>query len=412
MERFDFSALNNVLGIYRPWSIKSVEADNSKSQLLVNLEANKKKKKFSFFESKKNEDEVLIEGSWQYQQMGSFRSVIQAQTSPLQTDVPISETLLSLPAFVGHPARKYSNFLRQQVALAQLKGLSNAMIASTLFIDEALIEQIIKDINNSPSKSRALVCLPTEIDPVWNKVLTDKIHIRTYVLPLKLLLSKLKLAAVRTEEVDSFEMITQLRDFFLANVHLMDNEIDQICGIDEKIKSRVQQQKSKQRLILPSLRNPLWLNVLTGKLKLNSLSVPLNLLISRQQVVFLNSKTMEEKIEAIDMVRQYFRKHYRSLKAELLLINRAMEVREQSQWRLPDPDHVIWQKILDDKDFVSSDHIAYKLLLAKLRSQVSLSKDPVVKLEAARRIRKFLHENQKSMRNELNTILLQFGKAV
>ncbi len=412
MEGFNFSALNDALGIHRPWLIKSVGADNRKSQIVVNLEASKKNKNLSFFDSKKNNPK-LIEGSWAYQPIGSFRSIIQAYTSPLQSNTAINDTLLSLPAFVGHPARKYSNYLRQQVALSQLKGLDNSTIASTLFIDEALVEQIIKDINLSPSKARALVCLPTEVDPIWNKVLSNRVFIRTSVLPLKLLLSKSELAIRSGKGVDFFEIIMQLRNFFIANIHLMDDEIDQLCGFNsENMKSRLRQRKSKQRLVLPSLMNPLWFNVLSGNLELKSPHVPLNFLISRQQEAFLKSNTLDEKIQAIDTLRKYFRKHYRSLKSELLFINRVLEIPGQSQWRLPAADHEVWNKILQDKNFIPSNHVAYRMLLATLRSRVSLSSDPRVKVQAVLRIRDFLCQNKNAMRNEINNILLQFSKAV
>jgi len=74
---------------------------------------------------------------------------------------------------------------------------------------------------------------------------------------------------------------------------------------------------------------------------------------------------------------------------------------------LPDAEHRIWQRILEDDSFVPSNHVAYRLLLAKLRAQVSSKPEPVVKLEAARRIRDFLKHNQRAMRQEVGVLLKQ-----
>ena len=74
---------------------------------------------------------------------------------------------------------------------------------------------------------------------------------------------------------------------------------------------------------------------------------------------------------------------------------------------MPDPNHAIWQKILNDDQFIPSDHIAYKLLLSKLRNQIIRNNDPVLSIEAAKNIRSFIAQNQKTMRNELAVILQQ-----
>jgi hypothetical protein len=50
-------------------------------------------------------------------------------------------------------------------------------------------------------------------------------------------------------------------------------------------------------------------------------------------------------------------------------------------------------------------HVAYKLLLANLRSQVMMNPDPVIELNAVRRIRDFLNHNQKTMQSEFRMVL-------
>ena len=87
------------------------------------------------------------------------------------------------------------------------------------------------------------------------------------------------------------------------------------------------------------------------------------------------------------------------------MINQLMNAPEESQLTLPDEGNEIWQRILKDDAFIPSSHIAYKLLLANLRSQLLMNPDPVVELTAARRVRDFIKHNQRFMQQELRLVL-------
>ncbi|WP_019603890.1 hypothetical protein [Teredinibacter turnerae] len=417
MEKNDLRDLEAALGIASPWSIKSIKVNEKDHAFDVFLEVADQKRLFGFLDSyKRSQDVELVSGSWQYMSLGTFTTIIHADIPRLGNDnenVVGPENIIQ-PAFLGHPSRQYSNFVRQRVALGQIKGLDSSVIAETINIDESLVSLVLSDIAKSNADIRTLSCLPTEVDPVWERILRDQVLLRTTMLPLKFLLSKLKLTATKiTDSRKILPLVCDLRDFFVEHVAAMDSEVDQVCGITtERQQQYARAAKSRHRLVLPSVKSPVWLDVLSGRITLNSQSVPLNLLISRQRSNFVQGRTKEEKIEAIETLREYFRKNYRTLKAELLLLNRAMNIRQKSGVELPDPEHAVWQQILNDDTLVPSSHIAYKLLLAKLRAQVTTKPDPVVKLEAARRIREFLSQNQKSMREELNLLLKQTAAVV
>ena len=117
------------------------------------------------------------------------------------------------------------------------------------------------------------------------------------------------------------------------------------------------------------------------------------------------------KEKAVSVLRDYFHKNFRALRSELILINRFINVSRSSNVALPDASHGIWRKILRQDDFIPSEHIAYKLLLSRLRSKLLQSDDPVIELEAARSVRSFIEQNQRTMHKELS-ILLQQGAAV
>ena len=420
MERLDLKNLATMVGIYPPWTVASVDIDDKKKLLTLNLSlvAETRNKYFGILNSgilsagkpaQKEDSEPY--GSWQHLSVGIYRtiirSVVPAQLHDIKND--LDRHVLELPHFLGSMTRPYSNHLRQAIALARLKGIDDDALSSCMGLPDNIIKSIVHDIDRVAPNDDNLVLMPTEIDPVWQDILLDRLHLKTNLLPLKFLLSKLKLASAKAESADDLlEYIMELRNFFLANAYKMNDEVYQVCGLTNKnIKRKANVQNMSQRLVLPSTNNPLWIDLLTGKLSLNSQSIPLRLLISRQRNMFLQANNNTEKVHAIDVIRDYFRKNCRVLKPELIIINRALSINKNTQHALPDPNHAIWQKILNDDQFIPSDHIAYKLLLSKLRNQIIRNNDPVLSIEAAKNIRSFIAQNQKTMRNELAVILQQ-----
>lgn len=410
MERFDTNKLAEFVGIYAPWSIKSFDIDDEKKILTLNLTSDNRGKVFSLLGGGKSvgKAESDVSGNWHHVRIGVYRAVIHAALpADFQSgDGDLGRPILELPHFLGSSMRPYSNYLRQSVALARVKGVDDGAIEDCFGLSSSVVKAILHDIDGAEPESSNLLYLPTEVDPVWQNVLQDKIHIKTNVLPLKFLLSKLKLASSKNDGENLMESCLELRKFFIMNAQRMNDEIGQLCGLTvEKARRQVEADKKRQRLVLPATNNPLWIDLLTGKLSLNSQSIPLRLLISRQRNVFLQASDNVGKVEVIETLRDYFKKNCRLLKPELVLINRALAIKKNTKFGLPDPSHAIWQKILNDDQLVPSDHMAYKLLLSKLRSQLVKNTDPVQTIEAARNIRSFIAQNQKTMRNELVVIL-------
>ncbi len=414
MERNDLHNLELALGIQSPWAIKSLNINEQDKLFELALELQDKKRLFGLFDAgRKDSTKEMVSGRWRYMSIGSYSCMVEAQVpkSAVTQGAFLSRNLIAQQAFLGDPLRPYSNFLRQQVALAQIKGTEPGVIADLYRIDSSTLSAILEDLDKASADSRGLAYLPTEVDAAWDRILNDQLFVKTNMLPLKFLVSKLKLAASKTKSIDELlGFKVELRQFFIEHGSQLENEVEQICGItNERLQQRARAVKSKHRLVLPALKSPVWLDLLSGRLSLNSQSIPLNLLISRQRTAFVQGHNKEEKIEAIETIRDYFRKNYRQLKPELVLLNRAMDIRKKNKLSLPDPEHKVWQRILEDDEFVPSNHIAYKLLLAKLRAQVSKKPDPVIKLEAAERIRDFLSQNQRSMREEMGVLFRQLA---
>ncbi len=414
MDRKDFRDLELALGIQAPWFIKFARFNEGDKCYDVVLDTGDKNLLTTFFSTaKKVDDSDLVTGRWRYMNVGIYPVYVHANVpKTISTENgQISREIISRMAFLGDTTRNYSNFLRQQVALAQAKNIDQQSIANFLGVNDSTVQVIVEDLRRSDVKVQRLALVPTETDKIWEQLIRNHHSLRTQVLPLKFLLSRLSLAAAKvTNSGKLYNLTIELRKFFIENHVQLEVEIEQICGVNtDHLRQQVRQNAVKQKLVLPSVRSSVWIDLLTGKVNLNSGSVPLNLLISKQRNVFVQGNTDNEKLQAIETIRQYFKKNYRTLIQELTLLNKSMKNVSTSEILLPEVDHKVWQKIIEDENFIPSEHMAYRLLLAKLRAQVMTKPDPVIKLQAARRIRDFLGQNRKSMRQEVGVLMKQMA---
>ncbi len=408
MERIDLRALEEILGIYSPWSIKSAKLDEQSRTFDVFLELGDRSRLFGLLHTTRTSDASQA-GSWLYTNFGKCRVIVHAQIPGNASNAPaLNYSTLNQACFLGSPIRQYSNYIRQQIALAHAKGLSPHLISTVLQLNESVVASVLDDLGAAPTQVQMLACLATELDPVWENLVRGEINLDTQLLPLKLLLSKLKQTVAGSKKSDALVPAMELRKFFVANASILGVEIEQIFGLSARASDKGSNAiDSVKRLVLPGLSNPVWQEVLTGRVQLNSPSVALNLLIARQKTAYGQAQQTNDKLAAIEVIRDYFHKNFRTLKAELLLLNRASAIKEKTRYRLPEVEHTVWQQILQDDTFIPSNHIAYKLLLARLRSQVRTAPNPATRLDAARRIRDFIKQNHKSMKQELVYLIKQ-----
>ena len=403
-----------MLGIAAPWSIQDVALDEKNN--LINIELayeREKKSKFSFFSRASDSSQDLVldlttKKQWVHTSFGYYACHISASVCYKSDTVNgIGRDQLLMPAFIGDVNRRYTNQLRQQIALASLRGLSPDAISHSLNVEQSVVDEALTDIDRMPDSYRQAAALPTETDPIWGKIITDKVLLKTQVFSLKLLLSKLKLSYFDTQNGDGIaSSVNELRKFFIAQISGVQAEFNQICSLTPARAAEVKAAApGAMKLVLPSLKNGIWLKIVSGKVNLHSANIPLNLMVSRIRLAFRSSEDSHAQLVALNTLREFFKKNAKQLKPELILINKLMNAPEEVQYSLPDERHEIWKRILRDDTVIPSAHIAYKLLLANLRSQVLMNPDPVVELNAARRIRDFIKQNQRFMQQEYRMVL-------
>ncbi len=400
-----------IYGISSPWTIQDVAIDEKNKIIQLELNYQSEKSRFSFL-SKSSEtatDNLTEDGTprrWVHGTLGQYNCYISSRHfDKHQGGAGISRNALLQPNFLGDASRNYTHQMRQQVALANTRGLSAEAIANLFHLEQGLVDEILNDIEKTPDAYRIACCLPTEADPMWGKIISDKVHLKTQLFSLKLLLSKLKLLALEKDGESKLpDAITELRKFFIAHSSALETEINQICALGQR-KKAAEETRATAKLVLPALKNSIWLKLITGKVDLGSKNMPLNLFLVRLRHAFKSTSDNTQRLQSLNSLREFFRKNARQLKAELILINKLMNAPEESQFTLPNEAHEIWRRILKDDNFIPSAHMPYKLLLSNLRSQMLMNPDPVVELIAARKIREFINHNQRLMQQELRLVL-------
>jgi hypothetical protein len=396
-----------ILGINAPWAIQDIIIDDNNRTIDIEVAPTSEKSMFSFLSKDSETINNQIKRRWAHINLGHYSCNINSTHShKADQDLSLSQSTLLQPQFIGDIHSNYTHLLRQQVSLAKLRGLDSTAIASMFKIEPGLVDKIIEDVAKFPESVQLACCLPTEVDTIWEKILTDKVLLKTQVVPLKLLLSKLKLSSVDDKNQQGLkDSVLSLRKFFISQAKLLDNEYCQVCGITNKRQLIDERQSNVTKLLLPSLKNSIWLKMITGKINLNSANVSFNLFLTRLRHAFQNSRDNNSRLNALNSLREFFKKNARQLKPELIQINKMMNAPEDTQYSLPDEQHKVWRRILKEDGFMPTAHVAYKLLLANLRSQVLMNPDPVIELNAVRRIRDFLNHNQKTMQSEFRMVL-------
>lgn len=401
-----------ILGINAPWSVQDVSIDEKSKIIHVELTYLVEKSRFSFFSKSQDSNNNKIADAgfskrWLHTGFGNYNCHIVSNFYD-QTigGAGISKDSLLQPGFLGDANRNYTHELRQQVSLSHIRGLTPDVIANMLKIDQQLVEDIIGDVEKTPESYRLATCLPMESDPIWESMIYDRFHLKTQLFSLKLLLSKLKLTMIDPKvETKLSDSVTELRKFFISHANSLDAELSQICALSTKKQSVEERRSTVTKLVLPSLKNSIWLKLISAKIDLGSNNMPLNLFLVRLRHAFQNTQDNNVRVDILNQLREFFRKNARNLKQELILINKIMNAPEEHQISLPDERNDIWKRILKDDTFIPSSHIAYKLLLSNLRSQILMNPDPVVELNAVRRVRDFIKHNQRFMQQELRLVL-------
>ncbi len=407
MEQMSFRDLYSALGLFSPWEITQVKKNEEDREIHIYVEQKANKRMFKIFDQRDNFDSR--NGAWQHINIGIYKSFIHAAVpfDVVMRNAAIPLFVAEQPCFLGHPARKYTNYLRQRVAASMLYGIDGEHIGRLLNIDNEMVKTIMDDVKRSQQSQRLLAFIPVESDDVWQNLISDKLRLRTESMPLKYMLSKLKIGALKAKNSEEkFSLAVELRAFFLENCRRLEKEIEQLCGIvTDSHRRKATAANNKQKLILPRLEHPVWSSTLGGTNVILSKNYAFSLFYTQQRNSFKRAKDQDERNKAVMRMREYIKAKHTQLRPELIRLNqiyRSLNAEASGTENLPSEDSVVWQSILGNKYEIGSKHMGFNLMLNQLK--IKMAKNSSAGPEAARQLRAFMIKNRASMPSEIQQI--------
>lgn len=402
MEKLQKSNLEQILGIYSPFSIRSLDVNPTDESLLIVLEEPQHKSRFSLRARNtarpESQQGKLHTRKWQHIRVGRFTTHIQVEVGDkLKTEKY---------SFLGDPTKQYTYALQQSIEQAASKGLDAETISSLLGYDMVTIRAILMDIEASENERKADAILPLESDPIWRAILTHEVNLTTKLLPLKLLLSRLKLNVYNNKDSDSIQAsVAELRQFFAQHAHQLKGEFAQL-GINAPVEESKPKQTAKLRLKLPGLNNPIWHQILSGNFDLHSRNMPLNLYITKLKKQYSEISDTTERRDIIAELQAFFKKSARTLVPELKILTKIItgEADQQASVSLPSEDSQIWSLLLNNETSLPTTKMNYLLLLSKLRSSLLNNDNETALSDARKQLREFFLQNQHVLEQEIKHI--------
>lgn len=394
MDSLKTQDLAAIIGLYSPWNIKEIELSMDAESITISLEKVNDKGRFSFLTGTKKSQQVTRK--WQHVRFGHYNTFIQAsmtldELAEISADRP--------PAFLGAENKAITRELADTIRIAHSRNLNADMISGLLGINHDIVESEIREIETEEQQRRHVALLPLESNPVWRGILTDQVKLSTRLLPLKLLLSRLKLDV--SKNMDSADVmqksVSELRNFFIRHAHQLTHEYEQI-GARESAAPKAQTQKTK--LVLPGTKNVIWHQLLTGEFELNTQSMPLKLNVAQQRRAYMASTNEKERVEVVRNIQLFFKHNARSLIPELKILTEMLNQQKNTGEQLPPISHDIWKKLLMDDQILSSDKINYRLLLSRLKTTYRRDQDT----GSIEQLRNFFRQNARAMTEEIKVI--------
>lgn len=387
--------LGQILGLYSPWAIKDIDIAPDVETLTISLEKLADKGRFSFLATGKKQQQVTRK--WQHVRFGHYTTFIEASMSLEELAEITSERP---PAFLGAENKSITRELADTIRIAYSRNLTADMISGLLGITIEIVDSEIREIETEEQQQKSTSLLPLESNPIWRGILTDQKKLSTRLLPLKLLLSRLKLEVSKNDgDGDVLQKsVSELRNFFLRHAGQLTHEYEQI-GAKESPQPRATQ-SSKTKLVLPGTKNIIWQQLLRGEFDLNTQSMPLKLNIAQQRRAFGAATKPAEQVEVIRNLQLFFKHNARALIPELKILTQMLEQQQGENLQLPPASHEIWKKLLLDDHLLTTDKINYRLLLSRLKTVYRRNQDS----GSIDQLRNFFTQNARTMTEEIKII--------
>lgn len=309
--------ISKLLGVEAPWRIEDIDFLEERKEIKISITKAERKKLFHFQPSKTPQS-----CQWYHLKLGNYTTVIE-----LKIDLEeFHELNLNTPKFLGRSNRTVTNALATQIFDASNSGLGESEVAIMTGLPTHVVEQEFKHIAAIKEGDVLKETLPEIADPIWESILKDKTRVKTKTLPLKLLLSKLKLEASKAggQKLKLNQLANELRMFFLQNADILINEYTELFKKSDKKRASIE----TNELVVPDASSEIWPFLLKGDFKLVTHHPGLKFNITQQGKLYRVAQDPRHKEEIINFTYEFFLQNAESLDSEITQILTELDSRK------------------------------------------------------------------------------------
>lgn len=277
-------------------------------------------------------------------------------------------------------------FLKNQQLLSHelelIKGEAPALSATT---------------GNRPVQSAHI---PTEKDPVWQRLIRGDVNLDTGVVALQMMLERLRLSAQQHDsEASRLAGAKILRQFFIKHQSRLASEVGQLHGQPAAADSLAGTGTAAPQA-LPGEHDSVWQKLIAGNIRIESEAVSLKMLLERIRQAIAKNPTEGNRIAGAKILRQYFLKNQHRHAAEIRqLTTGAMTAAsapagQPTNLTLPAENHPNWQRLVNGEIGIHTDAVSLKMLLERIRQAIARNPSQANRTAGAKILRQYFLKNQ------------------
>ncbi len=251
--------------------------------------------------------------------------------------------------------------------------------------------------------------LPSERDPVWQKLISGDITIDSDVISLKMLLQRVRQAVDRNpSESNRIAAAKMLRQYFEKNRNKHAAEISQL----QAGASAASAHASVTAESLPPEDHPNWQRLINGDIALHTDAVSLRMLLERIRQAIASKPTETNRLAGARMLRQYFVKNQHRHGNEIAALAGADSSvsatadtgEDEHSSIIPGIEDPSWQRLINGELQIMTDAVGLRMMLERIRLSIEQNPSEASRLAGAKILRQYFIKHQNKHRAELEQL--------
>ncbi len=249
--------------------------------------------------------------------------------------------------------------------------------------------------------------LPSERDPVWQRLISGDIQLQSDVISLKMLLQRVRQALSRNPgEGNRVAAAKVLRQYFDKNRSKHPAEIRQLLAGA----SGGDNHAAVSAAELPAEDHPNWQRLINGDISLRTDTVSLKMLLERIRQAIARKPSEANRLAGARMLRQYFTKNQHRHAAEIRALtgdesaHQPVAHDDEHSAVIPAITHPSWQRLINGELQIMTDAVGLKMMLERIRLSIEHNPTDASRLAGAKILRQYFIKHQNKHRAELEQL--------